>query len=481
MFRLSMELCSIYVNFVEKGVTMKRKLIYALIGFSSGVFSFGNVVSASDTHVAGEWKVVKEANCLEEGKEIRKCKTCGKVLDSKIIPELGHNYVDLMCTNCGVIKSFEESDNCIILEKGDMCDENGIVLNTSHVTIPEKIKWKGKEYTVVGLAQCFFMDYADTLESVELPDSIVYLEAYCFNMCSKLKSINLPSKLRGIDDACFQCCSSIEYIDIPDSVEYIGNFAFNHLTGLKQDTIHLPKNLKRLGEFKDAPAHMFYDCGVVNGLKHFTIDESNKYYKVIDDVVYTADGKTVICVPRGKVFKGDVLELPDTVENLGELSIGRNTGASTLVLSNNMRIEPNWSQHEIWSYNNFGNKLSAGCYVHSGIKYYKVKPNNRRYSDDSGLLYSKDYSRLVAVPNEYKGTVNIIEGCTSIEDGAFWYEVEDQKGYAMNKITSIVFPSTMGSISDYNKEIINQLVDTYETKLVSNSSSVVINSIGHIE
>lgn len=476
-----MELCSIYVNFVERGVTMKRKLIYALIGFSLGVFSFGNVVSASDTHIAGDWEVVKEANCWEEGKEIRKCKTCGKVLDSKIIPELGHNYVDLMCTNCGVIKSFEESDNCIILEKGDMCDENGIVLNTSHVTIPEKIKWKGKEYTVVGLTQCFFMDYADTLESVELPDSIVYLGAYCFNMCSKLKSINLPSKLRGIDDACFQCCSSIEYIDIPDSVEYIGNFAFNHLTGLKQDTIHLPKNLKRLGEFKDAPAHMFYDCGVVNGLKHFTIDDSNKYYKVIDDVVYTADGKTVICVPRGKVFKGDVFELPDTVENLGELSIGRNTGASTLVLSNSMRVEPNWNQHEIWSYNNFGNKLSAGCYAHSGIKYYKVKPNNRRYSDDSGLLYSKDYSRLVAVPNEYKGIVNILEGCTSIEDGAFWYEVEDQKGYAMNKITSIVFPSTMGSISDYNKEIINQLVDTYGTKLVSNSSSVVINSIGHIE
>ena len=63
MFRLSMELCSIYVNFVERGVTMKRKLIYALIGFSLGVFSFGNVVSASDTHIAGDWKAVKEANC----------------------------------------------------------------------------------------------------------------------------------------------------------------------------------------------------------------------------------------------------------------------------------------------------------------------------------------------------------------------------------------------------------------------------------
>lgn len=455
------------------------------IGFVFSITSLGSVVYGGEIdnckHEKSKWVTVQQQGCTTEGIKAKKCDICGATLDSKKLPELDHDYVDCICTRCGSCESEDEKSGSIILQRGEMCEANDIDTSAPNVVIPEKIQWEGREWRVTGLAQFFFENGKDSLVSCTLPEGITVIEDYAFDQCIKLKSVNFPSSLKRVGVAAFQLCSSLESLDLPDSLEYIGDYAFNHLTSLKCDTIKLPKNLKCLGVYYHYPAHMFYDCGVVNGLKHFTIDADNKYYKVIDDVVYTYDGKTVVCVPRGKVFKDDTLELPNTVENLGELSIGRNTGASTLVLSDNMKVEPAYNSLERWSYNNFGNKLSAGCYAHSGIKYYKVRDTNPNYIAVDGLLYTKDAKSLRAVPNEYVGVVNIIEGCEKIFDGAFWDEVELQKNMAMNKITEIVFPSTLKKIEDDQIEVINDLVDTYGVKLINHSSNIVINSNGHLE
>ena len=41
-------------------------------------------------HTTGDWEVVKEATCAEEGKKVRKCTSCGEEIEAAIIPKTEH-------------------------------------------------------------------------------------------------------------------------------------------------------------------------------------------------------------------------------------------------------------------------------------------------------------------------------------------------------------------------------------------------------
>lgn len=64
-------------------------------------------------HSYGEWTVVKEANCTEQGKEERICSVCSHI-DERAIDVLGHSYketvVDPSCTNRG--NTVHECERC---------------------------------------------------------------------------------------------------------------------------------------------------------------------------------------------------------------------------------------------------------------------------------------------------------------------------------------------------------------------------------
>lgn len=72
---------------------------------------------------------------------------------------------------------------------------------------------------VVGLWQC------DSLESVILPDSVKYVDTFCYNMPS-LTELKLPDGLEYIGNSSIGGLDSLEYVDIPDTVTYIGEEVF---------------------------------------------------------------------------------------------------------------------------------------------------------------------------------------------------------------------------------------------------------------
>lgn len=50
-------------------------------------------------HSYGEWTTLKDATCTQNGTKQRTCSTCKKT-EEAVIPALGHNYADGVCTNC---------------------------------------------------------------------------------------------------------------------------------------------------------------------------------------------------------------------------------------------------------------------------------------------------------------------------------------------------------------------------------------------
>ncbi len=183
-----------------------------------------------------------------------------------------------------------------------------------------------------------------------------------FQNAKNIKSVFLPDSLKTICESAFEACELLEGIVIPDSVTEIGPNAFNHCYSLTDvtlseslsvidsifqfcyslESIHLPASVSSV---KNTFVETF-------SLKSITVDEGNPYFKAVNNVLYSKDGKTLICYPAGKdgdsytvltgtktlyynAFYGTKLEtiiLPEGLTEITSTAFIANEYLSTLVL-----------------------------------------------------------------------------------------------------------------------------------------------------
>ena len=419
----------------------------------------------------GKWSVVEDSTCVMEGTRERYCSVCGKV-EKETIEKKAHMYRDCVCEDCYSTLYVNEEDREVVLTES-ICKSNNISM-VGDVVIPEYVVYEGERYRVVGIGVGLFI--GSSITSIELPNSIKYIGEFAFDGCENLERCELKEGLGYIGKAAFQCCYKLEWLELPNTVWYIGNFAFNHNSSLGNSVIRLPDSLEHLGEDIHCPAHMFYDCGESDSFEAFSISDSNRFYKVIDGIVYTRDGRTLVSVPVGKKFNDGIFKIPEGVENLGELSFSRNRSVREIVIPDSLVVDSSISRVESRYYLNDGNELSVGCYGYSGVERYSCYPDSEKYQCIDGVLYSSDLSRLIAVPNQYSGDLVVPEGVKHWSCEAIWSEVEYFRGMAIDGIKSITIPSSIESIDGGQVEVINELVEMYEVRVVSNSSKYVVSN-----
>lgn len=388
-----------------------------------------------------------------------------------------HVYDRCLCS-CGEVEFQDEDDRTVILTEQDW---PSFSVSGGQVTIPEQVEREGKTYTVVGLGPSLFREHTEVI-SVICPDTLRYIGRWCFDGCTSLKTINLPDSVERIELAAFQLCTSLESIALPESLTYLGNFAYNHCTSAKNTEIQIPASLVRIGDDPKAPAHTFYDCGKDGVFTRFVVADDNPVYRSMGGILYTKDGETLVSIPRGKVFQGQVYELPHTVRYLGELSFSRNQSASTLILSDSMIIDAYQTLSQKAAFVNLGNDLSIACYGYSGISYYQAKETNPYYTTIDGLLYNKEGTRLIAIPMQYKGVVDIPEGVICWCKDALSTDVTYFKDQALDQITEIRIPESLRVIEEGQIEAVNLLVDQYGTKITVAEGNPMLqtDSDGHL-
>lgn len=54
-------------------------------------------------HEFSNWTAESMATCTQDGLKKRTCSKCGEI-ETAIIPAVGHNFVDGICTDCGVFE-----------------------------------------------------------------------------------------------------------------------------------------------------------------------------------------------------------------------------------------------------------------------------------------------------------------------------------------------------------------------------------------
>ena len=91
-----------------------------------------------------------------------------------------------------------------------------------------------------------------SIESVEIPETVVSFGTSLFYDCLNLKHVVLPEGLTQIYDSMFRGCVALQSIDIPDGVTRFGDFAFDGCESLA--SIILPDGVTYVGNY------CFSDC-----------------------------------------------------------------------------------------------------------------------------------------------------------------------------------------------------------------------------
>ena len=182
------------------------------------------------------------------------------------------------------------------------------------------------------------------LSSARLGDGISELSNLLFINCEKLSDIYLTNNLKKIGRKVFYNCNSLNTLELPDTVTTIGFKAFakcninqlilpNSLKKLENavfdsstvNVLFIPKNLSELEENAFMNADIYY----------IFIDQENKNFQIIDDVLFNSDGTTLLKYPKGIYY--DNYTMPKSVTKIGAYAFF-NSNVSDVNFNDNLKI-----------------------------------------------------------------------------------------------------------------------------------------------
>lgn len=163
--------------------------------------------------------------------------------------------------------------------------------------------------------------------------------------------LNIPETYNGkkvtkIGQNAFRENNNIFKVEISDNIERIDNYAFNSVNSM--ETLVIGKNVISIGSY------IFWHC---NNLKSVTlknnidnwgltsfgacakwieinIDNTSTLYKVEENILYSADGKSIKLCPRGRA--GDFI-IPEIVEIIEQNAFAYTYSLSSVVITDNVK------------------------------------------------------------------------------------------------------------------------------------------------
>ena len=137
--------------------------------------------------------------------------------------------------------------------------------------------------------------------------------------CTSLSSLTLPSSLQSIGGGAFDGCNSLISLTLPSSLQSIGNYAFYDCKSLTSLT--LPSSLQSIGNYA------FTGCTSLRSVI------CNKFYKVIGQMLLSADGTQVIA------YWGENSEvtIPEGVQSIGDYAFCDCSSLTSLTLPSSLQ------------------------------------------------------------------------------------------------------------------------------------------------
>ena len=164
--------------------------------------------------------------------------------------------------------------------------------------------------------------------------------------------------------------------------------SFTGYTSLTKVTI--PASLKEIA------ANAFYN---MRNLTAIEVDENSPYFKSVDGVLFSKDGKTLYAYPQAKAV--DRYDIPDGVTSASSYAFTLSR-ISTIALSDSVAV-------------------TGSTFIEAKeLKEFIVGEDNPRYIVKDGVLFSKDGATLICYPRVREGaSYTVPDGVTKIGSQAF--------------------------------------------------------------
>ena len=245
--------------------------------------------------------------------------------------------------------------------------------------------------------RCFW--YVSYIENVIMQDGLLEVSPQIFRYCSNLKSVYISKSVRYIsDEYVFEKCKNLEKIEVdsenqryssqdgvlynkekttliaapgkieecnvPSTVKTIGNYAFSQCKNLKK--VILSEGLENINNYSFDGCSLLSEINLPSTLKN---------------IGYFAFATTNIT--------GEVV-IPDSVESIGNGCFYCCRNISKIMIGASLKllnISSTYGYHPFY-----------GC---SSLKEIEVKVDNKYFSSQDGILYSKDKTTLELLPEGF--------------------------------------------------------------------------------
>lgn len=295
------------------------------------------------------------------------------------------------------------------------------------LTVPEKVTFNEKEYTVTSIANNSF-ENCTVIQKIILPETIGFIGKEAFSNCTKLTTINIPEKITAIHEKTFSGCKLLKEIKIPKGVTQIGEYAFANCEALKY--ADLPPNLEAINEGIFSGCHHLLNLDIPENIESIA-ENAFANCSTIHEIIFPEKVKTI----KSSAFVANL--------NLEEIEI-----PATLTQIENNAFEDCWILKTVIvkGYNtNIGENAFEGCdkiniiYVPAdALEQYKSAPNWSKYKDIIKPLYlatvTADYACTVDQKNNMilNNTINFtVENGYYLQvlvNGEDWSEQLEQEG-----------------------------------------------------
>ena len=356
---------------------MRRIFTIILIALSLLALWSCDIFGTEHTHEFGEWTVIKEATCTEDGSKTRSC-SCGES-EKETLLKTGHTEETVAgkkatcteagftegkkCTVCGETTVEQEEivslgHDCTYTEETDengnittlgICqrkDCNTVIENPAGLYDAENkllASWD-ELVNVYGLdVEAYYLngDYEkkethvtyilnnnEELKKAKkliVGDSVTQIGRLAFEHCTSLIDIVLPDTLSLMYGNAFNYCESLKRIVIPEGIKCLPYELFQYCVSLEY--VYLPASTVEIDYYLE----LFVGCA---SLKKIEVSEESLYFKTIDGNLYSKDGKCLIKYATGKEDKE--FTLPEEVTEICSGAFSYSSYLTAVHLHNNI-------------------------------------------------------------------------------------------------------------------------------------------------
>lgn len=262
-------------------------------------------------------------------------------------------------------------------------------------------------------------EHKDLIRFVYLSDGITSIGDYAFAGLSAVNSVYIPAGVTLIGASAFEGCGELKEIVLPKNLKTIGANAFASCSTLK--TVSIPQSVDSIG------ITAFSNC---SSLKKITVEKRNENYADDAGVLYTADFKTLVSYPTGKMES--LYKIPEGVTTIGGYAFAYCSNLEEIKFPSTLEKISDGAFYECNSIQKMNipasvteiaqSAFAEGC---TSLAEINVDEDNNVFSSESGVLFNKEKTKLLRFPANcesacFDGFYTIPLSVKVIGQEAFW-------------------------------------------------------------